>query len=57
MNDLPVPRGDWQEEYDRRNRKYNGILAAGIAIFVGTITVVKSSGVIHLNSAPPKSID
>ncbi|TDG52975.1 hypothetical protein AWZ03_000518 [Drosophila navojoa] len=57
MDDLPVPAGDWQEQYSRNNTKYNATLLTGILILAGTIGFVKSSGLIHLNYSPPSSLD
>lgn len=57
MNDLPVPSGDWQEQYARQNAKHNAWLIAGFAIFVGTLGFVKSSNIIEFNAFAPKSID
>uniref|UniRef100_A0A1B0AI05 Deltamethrin resistance protein prag01 domain-containing protein n=1 Tax=Glossina pallidipes TaxID=7398 RepID=A0A1B0AI05_GLOPL len=57
MNDLPVPSGDWQEQHARQNTVYNTYLIVGVLALVGTIGLVKSTGVIELNYYPPKSID
>ncbi|KAL9902399.1 uncharacterized protein LOC119645044 [Glossina fuscipes] len=57
MNDLPVPSGDWQEQNSRQNTVYNTYLIVGVLALVGTIGLVKSTGVIELNYYPPKSID
>ncbi|XP_061392565.1 uncharacterized protein LOC133328028 [Musca vetustissima] len=57
MDDLPVPQGDWKEHHTRQNSKYNAVLAAGIAALVGTIALVKTTGIIHLNYSPPESTD
>lgn len=40
VNDLPVPEGDWQEHHNAKNRKYNGVLAAGVVAFGVTLTLV-----------------
>ncbi|XP_029732240.1 uncharacterized protein LOC115268366 [Aedes albopictus] len=57
MNDMPVPEGDFFEEHRRKNRTYNAVLGAGIIIFGITLTIAKESGLIYLNSSPPKSLD
>ncbi|XP_045499091.1 uncharacterized protein LOC123696772 [Colias croceus] len=57
MDELPVPRGSWQAKYDADQRKYNSILAFGIAFTVFSIGLAKGSGLLYLNYAPPKSID
>lgn len=42
MDDLPVPSGDWQEQYSRNNTKYNATLLTGILILAGTIGFVSN---------------
>lgn len=57
MNDLPVPEGDWYEHHNRQNSKYNAVLITGVLVLAGTLGFAKSSGIIVLNSSPPKSLD
>ncbi|CAD7080965.1 unnamed protein product [Hermetia illucens] len=57
MNDLPVPQGDWQEAYQKKQAKYNAVLVAGIAMLATAIGLAKSTGLIQLNFSPPKSLD
>ncbi|CAD7003582.1 uncharacterized protein LOC101450794 [Ceratitis capitata] len=57
LDDLPVPAGDWKENYARQNAKYNAWLAAGVLFLAGTIGFVKTSGVIELNNKVPQSLD
>ncbi|XP_055843262.1 uncharacterized protein LOC129910044 [Episyrphus balteatus] len=57
MNDLPVPEGDWQEHHSRQNSKYNAVLLTGILVLAGSIGFAKSSGIIFLNSKPPKTYE
>ncbi|VVC91069.1 unnamed protein product [Leptidea sinapis] len=57
MDELPVPRGSWQAQYDAKQKKYNTVLAFGIAFTVFSITVAKGSGLLYFNYSPPKSID
>ncbi|XP_049872638.1 uncharacterized protein LOC126371374 [Pectinophora gossypiella] len=57
MDELPVPKGSWQAQYDANQRRYNAVLAFGIAFTVGTLAVAKASGLIYLNYSPPKSLD
>ncbi|CAH0719738.1 unnamed protein product, partial [Brenthis ino] len=57
MDELPVPQGSWQAQYDANQRRYNSILLFGIAFSVGSIIIAKSSGLVYLNYSPPKSLD
>ncbi|XP_058829675.1 uncharacterized protein LOC131688985 [Topomyia yanbarensis] len=57
MNEMPVPEGDFFEEHNRRNRTYNTVLAAGLAIFGVTLTIAKQTGLIYLNYNPPNSFE
>ncbi|XP_041979830.1 uncharacterized protein LOC121733601 [Aricia agestis] len=57
MDELPVPRGSWQADYDAANRRYNAVLVLGISFFVGSFAIAKSSGLLYFNYAPPKSLD
>ena len=40
MNDLPVPRGSWQQNYANKQKSYNLTLAGGLAFFGATAFVV-----------------
>ena len=40
LNDIPVPEGSWQENYDKRNARWNMMLGASFVFFVGTMFVV-----------------
>lgn len=40
MDELPVPRGSWQAQYDANQRRYNLALLFGIAFTAGTLVVV-----------------
>ncbi|XP_063362777.1 uncharacterized protein LOC134651606 [Cydia amplana] len=57
MEELPVPRGSWQANYDAKQRKYNAVLIAGIAFTAGTLVLAKASGLVYLNYSPPASLD
>ncbi|XP_050348288.1 uncharacterized protein LOC126772149 [Nymphalis io] len=57
MDELPVPQGSWQAQYDANQRRYNSILFFGIAFAVGSVALAKASGLLYLNYAPPKSLD
>lgn len=41
-NQLPQPEGDWQEAYDKKQKKYNAFLGVSAAFFVGTIVFVSN---------------
>ena len=57
MDELPVPRGSWQSQYDANQRRYNTALLLGIGFTAVTLVVAKASGLIYLNYSPPKSLD
>lgn len=40
MNDLPVPEGDWQEAHQKKQSKYNAVLAGSFLFFIGTFSYV-----------------
>lgn len=40
FNDLPNPEGDWQDNYGKKQTKYNAALGASAAFFLGTIIYV-----------------
>lgn len=42
FNQLPQPEGDWTENYDKKQRKYNSILAASAVFFAATIGYVST---------------
>lgn len=53
MNDLPQPCGNWQTNYDAKQRKYNAQLAIGFGFLIGTILVGSSSGLFFFNAQIP----
>ncbi|CAG9136532.1 unnamed protein product [Plutella xylostella] len=57
MDELPVPRGSWQAQYDANQKGYNAALIFGVAFTVGTLIIAKTSGLVYLNYSPPKSLD
>ncbi|XP_023300573.2 uncharacterized protein LOC111682815 [Lucilia cuprina] len=57
MDDMPVPQGDWKEHHSRQNAKYNAVLLTGVAALVGTLALIKSTGIVELNYSPPSSLD
>ncbi|KAM3955698.1 cytochrome c oxidase subunit 7B [Aphomia sociella] len=52
MDELPVPRGSWQAQYDANQRRYNAVLMFGVAFAAGTIILAKTSGLVYLNYYP-----
>lgn len=57
MDELPVPRGSWQAQYDANQRRYNTALVVGIGFTVATLITAKATGLVYLNYSPPKSLD
>lgn len=53
MDDLPKFLGPWEENYTKRQAKFNMQLAAAAAFFVGTSLVVYSLDIIDFVDAPP----
>ncbi|CAG9768663.1 unnamed protein product [Ceutorhynchus assimilis] len=52
-NDLPSPAGSWQTQFESQQRKYNTILAAGLAVFAGSLLVGKASGMFEFYNHYP----
>merc|ERR1711963_87348 len=52
MNDLPVPKGSWQEAYNAKQKNYNTMLMLGVATFGGTLFAAYQSGLVVLNTTP-----
>lgn len=40
FNQLPQPEGSWQENYNKKQNKYNAIMGASAAFFFGTLAFV-----------------
>ena len=40
LNDIPIPEGSWQEDYNKRNAKWNMILGASVVFFLATAYAV-----------------
>ncbi|XP_043276368.1 uncharacterized protein COX7B [Venturia canescens] len=53
MDELPIPQGSWQQQYDSKQTLYNMQLAFGILYAVGSIYYITQSGVIFFNCWPP----
>ncbi|XP_047103697.1 uncharacterized protein LOC124722600 [Schistocerca piceifrons] len=54
MDDLPVPQGSWQANYEEKQRRYNTHLFGGIAFAAFSLLVAKNSGLFYMNWAPPE---
>lgn len=53
MNDLPIPEGSWQENYNKRNANWNiQIGVAAIALLV-TAAIMNTTGCFYLHDTPP----
>ncbi|XP_003245945.1 uncharacterized protein LOC100575941 [Acyrthosiphon pisum] len=52
MDDMQLPYGNWKEQYQKRNRKYNSIFLFGLISLIGSITVLNKS-CIFFNAFPP----
>ncbi|GFS20393.1 mitochondrial apoptosis-inducing factor 1 [Elysia marginata] len=48
MNCMPVPQGSWQQSYDKQQRKWNLMLAAGVIAFGMTYYTLYKTGCIML---------
>lgn len=48
MDCMPVPQGSWQESYDKQQRKWNMMLAAGVVAFGITYYFLYKTGCIML---------
>uniref|UniRef100_A0A0B6XYI6 Deltamethrin resistance protein prag01 domain-containing protein n=1 Tax=Arion vulgaris TaxID=1028688 RepID=A0A0B6XYI6_9EUPU len=53
MNFLPVPEGSWQEAFNKKNAKYNQLLALSTLALVVTAGILWQSGSIYLHTSPP----
>lgn len=51
MDELPVPRGSWQAQYDSNQRRYNTALIVGVAFTIGTIIVVIQFSIIIIKTS------
>ncbi|XP_041360081.1 uncharacterized protein LOC121376308 [Gigantopelta aegis] len=52
MDDMPVPAGSWQEQYNKVNSKYNVYLAISSVFFVATMYMVTKTEAMPLNLSP-----
>ncbi|KAK6636719.1 hypothetical protein RUM43_010382 [Polyplax serrata] len=54
MDELPVPCGSWQENYDNNQRKYNIHLLLGIGVFTITLAVGYYANAFSFYMFPPE---
>jgi hypothetical protein len=52
INDLPVPSGSWQQNFNSRNTKWNMYLIGNIVLFGVTLAAMKKYGVFLLHEEP-----
>ncbi|XP_076445991.1 uncharacterized protein LOC143283660 [Babylonia areolata] len=52
MNNMPVPQGSWQENYNRRNSKWNVQLAISSVVLIATIYIMDQCEIFYLHSHP-----
>ncbi|XP_055310153.1 uncharacterized protein LOC129573548 [Sitodiplosis mosellana] len=57
FNQLPHPEGDWAENHNKKQSKYNAILAASALFFAATFGFMKQSGIIYFNASPPETYE
>ena len=52
LDEYPVPQGSWQEDYNKKQKRFNIHLAAGVIIFSSTIAFVRMvfSILIHIGN-------
>lgn len=51
VDEIPLPKGDWQDKYNKKQKKYNMQLAVGMVLFAGSCYAV--SEFIDFGLAPP----
>ncbi|XP_022166179.1 uncharacterized protein LOC111030801 [Myzus persicae] len=51
MDDMQLPYGNWKEQYQRRNKKYNLIFLFGLVSLIGSIAVLNKF--VFFNAFPP----
>uniref|UniRef100_A0A0P4VVX3 Putative conserved plasma membrane protein n=1 Tax=Rhodnius neglectus TaxID=72488 RepID=A0A0P4VVX3_9HEMI len=56
MDDLPVPCGSWETQYNTNQTKYNTQLAVGVIFAVITLIAAKATGLVYLNYSPPRTL-
>jgi len=50
LNDIPIPEGSWQENYNKRNAKWNKILGASLVCFAITSYAVCIPALLLMNT-------
>lgn len=54
-DDYPLPKGDWKEDYDKHQRKFNLQLAGGFALFSVALYTILTTDAIDWGG-PPKGV-
>jgi len=52
LNDLPVPAGSWQENYNKRNQSFNIMLAAGAISLITVAIIMHQTHTLYLHGQP-----
>ena len=42
INDIPIPKGSWKENFDKRNSRWNKWFAIGLLTMSGTLAMVSN---------------
>lgn len=48
FNQLPNPEGDWTENHQKKQSKYNAVLGVAVAVFAGTVLFVSTPRLQHV---------
>ncbi|KAK0159759.1 hypothetical protein PV327_010838 [Microctonus hyperodae] len=54
MDEVPIPSGSWQAQYDAYQKKYNMQLIGGIGFFIITFIFAEASGSLYMNAYAPE---
>ncbi|XP_070499330.1 uncharacterized protein [Chironomus tepperi] len=57
LNDMPVPEGDYFALHAQRNRKYNAILATGVALVSSGIFLLSTDKIVRFHWSPPDTYE
>ncbi|XP_066588957.1 uncharacterized protein COX7B [Prorops nasuta] len=54
MDDIPVPKGSWKEQYDRNQKRFNATLVTGVTALIASIILLMNTECIYFNWGPPE---